>query len=391
MRFQKMPIKFLYIDDDETEKLQPLINELIHHSKGELEIVHTRVRPMQEIKCRFLDGGFHGLIIDQKLDAANEHGETVDYWGTSLAQNLRTEMIGDINVPSSPIVLLSNEDVYLKFYDLDESAHNLFDFTFCKKQVARDTDFAIKASKIITALAKAYIIARDEIPALRARNVKNEALLEPLLKWDSDIYEYTDKRFIDYVSSKSHDLHILVSLLLNTFVRSAGILVTEEMLATKLGVDVTASDDWQKLLLEFDAFTYKGVFSELKVRWWMSRIEDWWHENSDDSQVLRALVAEDRVEVIKNITGLESLVAIQPKYSNGKQSKKFWVNCIVSGTPLDPYDAIVANKPDLMPWEQVMYLDAQTTFDREHTPKYSVHPNYQRKVKPLYKRLTLDG
>ncbi|HGE6045646.1 TPA: hypothetical protein ACGGSH_003659, partial [Vibrio cholerae] len=97
-----MPIKYLYIDDDETSRIQPLIDELEYHSKGELKIIHTRVRPMQEIRCMFIDGKYDGLIIDQKLDAVNEYGDSVDYWGTSLAQNMRTEMIGDPSVPSSP-------------------------------------------------------------------------------------------------------------------------------------------------------------------------------------------------------------------------------------------------------------------------------------------------
>lgn len=382
-----MPIKYLYIDDDETIRIQPLIDELIYHSEGELEIEHTQVRPMQQIKCMFVDGGYDGLIIDQKLDAVNEHGERVDYWGTSLAQNLRTEMIGEPSVLSSPIVLLSNEDVYIRFFDSDESAHNLFDFTFSKSQVSRDDLFAAKASKIITELAKAYALARQNIPNLRKKEVNNQDLLEPLLLWNNDIYEYTDSRFVDYLASKAHDLHFLVSLLLNTFVRSAGLLVTEEMLATKLGVDIGGSEDWEPLLSKLEPYKYNGVFSNLKKRWWMSGIEDWWYEICE-SQALRALTAEERVDELKNKLGFINLVPISPKYTNGKQSNKFWVNCIVSGTPLDPYDAIVANKPDLMPWEQVIYLDPEITYNRKHVNKFSVHSDFQKKVIPLYKRLT---
>ncbi|HGE6045229.1 TPA: hypothetical protein ACGGSH_003221, partial [Vibrio cholerae] len=177
------------------------------------------------------------------------------------------------------------------------------------------------------------------------------------------------------------------SLLLNTFVRSAGILVTEEMLATKLGIDIKASGDWEPLLSKLEPCLYRGVFSTLKKRWWMSGIEDWWYEICH-SKTLRGLTADERVEILKSSLNLEDLKSITPKYSNGRQSKKFWVNCIVSGTPLDPYDAIVANKPDLMPWEQPIYLDPEVTFNRMHTPTFSVHSDYQTKVKPLYMRLT---
>ncbi|MCE7556356.1 hypothetical protein [Aliivibrio fischeri] len=385
-----MSIKFLYIDDDKTTDIQPFIDELIHFNELQLEIHHIQTRPMLDIKCQFLAGHYDGLIIDQKLDAANENDEIAGYWGTSLAQNFRTEMIGG-EVPNSPIVLLSNEEVFLKYYDADESAHNLFDFTFGKTRVSRCTDYARKASNIIIGLAQAYKVARDEVFPLVETESKPFNLFKPLLEWDNEAFEYTDKRFIEHIYSRSNDIHSLVSLILNTLVRSAGILVTEEMLATKLGIDTNNSTDWDTLKVVLEPYKYKGAFSNLKERWWMSRIEDWWYEKYDGDQVLRALTAVKRVEAIRLFTSLENLMPITPKYSNGKQSEKYWVNCMISGTPLDPYDAVVIRKPDLMPWEQLLYLDPQITYDRQHREKYSVHPDYQKKVKPLYKRLTDNG
>ncbi|WP_108944124.1 protein-PII uridylyltransferase [Shewanella halifaxensis] len=384
-----MPIRFLYVDDDKVEQLQPLIDEIIFYSEGMLEIEHIQVCSMQTVKCKFLDECFDGLIIDQKLDAANELNETVDYWGTSLAQNLRTEMIGG-GIPTSPIVLLSNEDVFVKYYNTDESAHNLFDFTLGKTKVSRNTKYAQQASRVIVALANAYQVAREQTLPLVDTGGKPFDLLEPLLKWDQSIFEYTDKRFVEYASSKSADVHTLVSLILNSLVRSAGILVTEEMLATKLGIDIQASADWNNLKLSLEPYKYVGAFSNLKDRWWMSRIEDWWYDNYEGSQVIRGLTANERVVAIKEITTLENLVAITPKYQNGKQSEKYWVNCIVSSTPLDPYDALIANKVDLKPWEELLYLDAETVFNREHSPDFTVHSDSQKKVKSLYRRLT-DG
>lgn len=384
-----MPIKFLYVDDDKTIELQSLIGELKFHSDGMLEIEHIQVCSMQKVKCKFLAGHFDGLIIDQKLDAANENGDTVDYWGTSLAQNLRTEMIGG-EIPTSPIVLLSNEDVFVKYYNIDESAHNLFDFTLGKTKVSRCTKYAQQASKVIVALANAYRVAREQTLPLVDQDTKPFDLLEPLLKWDRSIFEYVDKRFIEYAYSKSADVHTLVSLILNSLVRSAGMIVTEEMLATKLGIEIQASDDWKNLKLRLEPFKYSGAFSELKERWWMTRIEDWWQDNSGSCQVIRALNANERVEVIKQFTAFEHLVAITPKYKNGKQSEKYWVNCIVSGTPLDPFDALVASKVDLKSWEEFLYLDPETVFERRHLPDYTVHADYQRKVRSLYRRLT-DG
>lgn len=383
-----MLIKYLYIDDERKDDIHPLVQELEHFSDGKMQIEHIRVRSMKDITTKFVTESFDGLIIDQKLDAANEDGITFDYWGTSLAQNLRTDMIG-LSAPVSPIVLMSNEAIYVEFYDADESAHNLFDFTIKKGMVAECEEYASKVSKILYYLAEAYKIAREDVaPNIQSQDYKSFDLLEPLLKWDEATFQYTDKRFIESAISKSKDIHALISLILNSLVRSAGTLVSEDMLATKLGIDVKKSPDWGNLLASFDIAKYRGIFSNLKPRWWMSRIEDVWYEKYTKNQTLRALTAQERVDALKQIFNLDGLFPITPKYTNGLQSEKFWVNCIVTGTPLDPSDALIASKVDLQPWEQPLYLDPQTVNDRLHYPKYSVHPDYQNKVKVLYKRLT---
>ncbi|EPL9568805.1 hypothetical protein MMK73_000858 [Providencia rettgeri] len=378
--------KYLYIDDDSNSIIKPFKDELTSFDCN-LVIEHMQPTSMKKIINKFIEDRFDGLIIDQKLDAVNENKESVDYWGTSLAQNFRTEMIGKI-VPPSPIILLSNEDVYTKYFDTDESAQDLFDFTLSKRNVASDTIYAEKASKIIYSLAEAYSIARVSIPVDTIDSISTFDLLAPLLQWNEQIYKFTDARFLEYLKLKSHDIHTLVSLILNNFVRSAGILVTERMLATKLGIDIEHSNDWEKLKNKFISYKYNGVFSSIKDRWWMSRIEDWWFECCSGTEVLRALTATERVNAIKLFTSLENLEPIKSKYKNGMQSEKYWVNCIVSGTPLDPYDALPIIKLDQMQWEEQIYLDPEVVYNRGHKPKYSVHPDYQSKVKPLYRRLS---
>lgn len=386
-----MPTKYFYIDDDNFENLEELIDELEFHSDKQLDITHTRTKPMEAIARLFAEGGYDGLIIDQKLDAANEDGISAGYWGTSLAQNLRTEMT-ECNIPQAPIVLLSNETVYVQYFDKDENAHNLFDFTLGKTAVSTCDSFAYQASHILLGLAEAYRIALTEVRPRISTEENLEELLRPLLKWDDKAYRYCDKRFIEHIGAKKGDVHTVISLILNSLVRSCGILLTEKMLATRLGIDIESSSDWEDLKALLVEGAYKGVFSSIKERWWFSRIEDWWYENNIHSSVLRALTASERVEAIKAFTGLHNLVEITPKYTNGKQSEKFWVNCIVSDTPLDPADALLVSRPDLMPWEQPLYLDPQTTHDRKYDRnKYRVHIDHQKKVKPLYWRLTRSG
>ncbi|MCC3832058.1 protein-PII uridylyltransferase [Vibrio parahaemolyticus] len=386
-----MPIKYLYVDDDETEKLEELITELEFHAGGQLEITHTQTRPMKDIQKMFSEGGFDGLMIDQKLDAANENGVVAGYWGTSLAQDCRTEMIGNQMVVA-PIVLFSNEDVYVKYFDKDQSAHNLFDFTVGKTKVSKSECYAHQASHILIGLATSYKIAKEDVNPKIGSHAKIQEILEPLLNWNDSVYKYCDKRFVEYAESKLEDIHTLISLILHNLVRSAGILVTESMLATRLGVDINRSEGWEEFKTLLEDCKYKGVFSSLKDRWWFSSIEDWWYDNEINDLPLRGLTATQRVESIIEATGCSGLTPLVPKYTNGTQSEKYWVNCIVSDTPLDICDAILVSKPDLMSWEQPIYLDPQVTHDREYDrDKYPVHKDYQDKVIPLYERLTKDG
>lgn len=380
-----MRIRYLYVDDEQNRDIKPLITELEHFSYNCLSIEHIRVRSMKDIISKFSSEDFDGLIIDHKLDAVNEDGYSADYWGTSLAQNFRTEMIGGA-IKSAPIVLLSNEDVFVKYYDLDESAHNLFDYAVGKNKVAGCEVYAKKASRIILSLAKAYKIAREEVqPNVDIHQSDYLTLLEPILKWDSNIFEFTDKRFIEYAAAKSHDIHTLVSLILNNFVRSADILVTEDMLATRLGVDYFKSPGWNKLKEQLTEFKYSGVFSELKDRWWFSRIEDWWFTSFPGQKVMRALTATERVAILNDSLKLE-LKPISPKYTNGQQSEKFWVNCALSSIPLDPFDAIQAKSVDLKPWEQPIYLDVSVVYRREHVAKYSISQEDQKKIVPMFNK-----
>ncbi len=379
-----MPIRYLYIDDDTTNDLKPLIDQLKRASNGQLEIDHYRVMAMSAVRQLFSENNYDGLIVDQKLDAPNEKNENVDYYGTSLAQNFRTDMAAS-EITSSPIILLSNEKQFVKYYDPDESSHNLFDYVMKKDQLV-DNLFARKSTLLMTSLVDAYSIARQ----LKTDISEDVTLdyLAPLFQWNKQVSEFVDSRFVEYVKSKLSDPHALVNSIYSTLIRSAGSLVTEQMLATKLGINIENSSDWIKLIELFNEGKYQGIFSELKERWWFSSIEDWWEDICEGGSYLQGLTCEERVEIIKGSTGLNELSPIQIKYVDGDQSQKLWVNCIVSGTPLDPYDALRARDPLLKAWEQPKYLDIASVLKREAKDKgYLVHTEDQAKRNLLEVRL----
>ena len=133
----------------------------------------------------------------------------------------------------------------------------------------------LRVSKMLHSLIQAYE---------KARAVKkdigidlNEEELCRLFNCNTGQIDYMDTRFLDFIKSKGGDTHSLVASIYSSLIQSAGMLVTEEMLQTKLGVNKN-SLDWDSVKQRLDAYKYNGPFCDLKDRWWFSGVEDWWDE-----------------------------------------------------------------------------------------------------------------
>ncbi|ELY4127976.1 hypothetical protein SMY53_003141 [Cronobacter malonaticus] len=378
-----MPIKYLYIDDERTEVLQPLINQISGHNVNGLEVHHKQVYPtFADVVSELKNNEYNGLIIDQKLSAISDQGIKADYYGTTLAQQLRTEMaVG--NILPIPMVLLSNENVIVESYIPDDSSNDLFDFVIKKHEIAQE-EKRLRVSKMLHSLIQAYE---------KARAVKkdigidlNEEELCRLFNCNTGQIDYMDTRFLDFIKSKGGDTHSLVASIYSSLIQSAGMLVTEEMLQTKLGVNKNSSD-WDSVKQRLDAYKYNGPFCDLKDRWWFSGVEDWWDELYPEN-VLQNLTVKERVGVLIEKLSLSHLNPIELSYSDGQQSEYLWVNCVLSGVALDPYDALRVRDPEAKVWEQPKYIDLRAFLndDDEH-PHYKIHIDDKDKVKKLLARL----
>jgi len=384
-----MPINYLYIDDERTETLQSLIDCLENESEDKLKIKHKQVMNSIKAIVNFIKAGidestpFSGVIIDQDLKAESDDGNKADYFGTTLAQHLRTEMALS-NIDSMPLVLLSNEDVIVESFEPDDASKNLFDYVVKKKEVVKPATRE-RVVRMLLSLVSAYSLARDCKKPLGSDLVIDE--IQILLNCNTQMLEYTDNRFIDFLSSKASDPHALVGSIYSTLVQSAGTLLTEGMLKTKLGVSC-CSRSWDTVKQQFEEYRYFGPFNELKARWWLAGIEDWWFKIHPDD-VLQSLTCEERVSILREKLKLPDLTPIVTRYQNGDQSMHLWVNCVVSGHPLDPYDALRVRDPDAKVWEQPKYLDLLTHLNGK-ADKYVIHADDKKKVKRLIARLKPD-
>jgi hypothetical protein len=373
-----MPTKYLYIDDDRYETVRAYINTLEAQSEEKFKIHHRQVMNIKDVVNLIREEGFKGVIIDQQLTAESDDNLKVDYFGTTLAQHLRTVMaIGEIAV--MPLILLSNEERIVESFTPDDSSHDLFDYVIKKNKLA-DRGIPKKAAESLNELIHAYKLA-NEVHNKNGEDLHDNSIMT-ILGIDEAKFEQVDKRFIDFIKAKSHDTHAVVSAIYSTLVRSAGMLVTEKMLLTRLGIDQSTSADWENLKPRFDNCLYKGIFST-KKRWWFSSIEDWWFSISPENPILQSLDVNERVEILKQKTNLMGLKPITLSYK-GNQSSHLWINCVATDVPLDPYDALRARDPDLKPWEQPKYLDLLAVLEGK-TGKYSVH------IEDRTKRLTLKA
>ncbi|MBD0786381.1 protein-PII uridylyltransferase [Vibrio sp. Y2-5] len=381
-----MPINYLYIDDEESKTLQLLIESIEFESQDKIKIQHTQVMESMKALVGYIqeqEGKFQGLIIDQDLKAESSEGHKADYFGTALAQQLRTEM-AVTNLNSMPIVLLSNEEVIVESFLPDDASKNLFDFVIKKKEIAIP-EIKARVSKMLIALVEAYNLARGYRKPLGVDLDKVE--VQGLLQCNSVVFKFVDSRFIDFLSSKASDPHALVGSIYSSLIQSAGILVTEVMLKTKLGVS-NDSEGWEVLKKEFEPYLYLGPFSGLKERWWFAGIDNWWFDIHEED-VLQSLTCEERVAILIEHFGISGLEPIATRYPNGDQSMNLWVNCVVSGVPLDPYDALRVRDSDSKIWEQPKYIDLITYLNGE-TDKYVIHADDKKKIRNLLKRLNPD-
>ncbi|EML1874676.1 TPA: hypothetical protein KEX07_003070 [Proteus mirabilis] len=364
-------INLLYIDDDQPQQVQGLIEAITSKSSFELNINHKPPTKMSEIATE-LRQAYDGIIIDQKLDNFVEGVEPVDYFGAALAQNLRTLMAGKAdNISYKPIILLSLESLLIEYYNPDSSSHDLFDLVLSKSILEKPEQLEKKV-QLIRSIVNAY------------KRAHSEDSLYQLLSLSND-YSGLDKRFEVYLSQYREDIHKRVTSIHSTLLRSSGMLVSEITLATRLGINIIESPDWHQIIGHLEDFKYRGIFSDYYKRWWWMDVELWINEKLN-CPIIKGLTSDKRVKIIKEKLGLEQLAPIQSIHSG--QSTKFWVNCIISKEPLDTIDALRVSSMELKPWENDKYLSIETVLNRR-AEKYKIHPEDRTKLERIRARFKL--
>lgn len=357
-------IEYLCIDDQQDATIDPLLDRLAE--SGEVNFI--RQTPigfddqLNAIAQRAASSqGRFGLLLDLRLDVdADVDGNRVAYRGPALAQELRTRM-AEGNLPSFPIVLWSVNTKFKQSYFSDESSHDLFDAVFGKDDEV--TGQSLEVSRKLASLVRGYhglqgVTAADALVRLGLGG-----------EGESPLY----MQFVaQYKLVAKQATHEIAHFLMNELVGIEGLLVTEDMLAARLGIDIQASDEHWKNAKDCLKFTkYSGPFADGWDRWWWYGVEDWWENLSEGQLDLRRATAEERVSFINNSLGV-SLVPADP--IEATYSTKFSTLCIALNRPLDPVDGFRVVSRSTLPWQETKYVSVYAALERIERSRWRLDP-----------------
>jgi len=356
---------FLIIDDEEERRIYGYAESLKRvDPRIQIQVFKPSAFEEQLEKLK-RNGERFGLILDNKLDERppTPNSKPRSYRGLTVAQEIRTRATGEAVWLdwTYPIVMLSMQAYINNFYAPDLTGHDLFDAIYAKENVARN---ATQMARELVSLVDGYIKLRQ----VRAEATAPESRLGALLGENIGL-KRLDPRIQATLTGSKHPCHVDAQFILNMMIHRPGPLISEPLLAARLGVDRAQSQDWAVLCDKLEFCRYKGVFYEGWERWWARELEHWWRQRPSRPPALRMLAAEERVQILQKELGLRSLVAakpLQPSYET-----RYWTICSETEQPLDQADAVRIAEPEPEPWQEHRYLSLGTALNG--LSKFEIH------------------
>jgi hypothetical protein len=367
-----MGYNYLYIDDNKKEEADGVIAGLslyntlqidFENPLGEWELERNRIESDQFKK-------YDGLILDLNLEENKnpDNHKLSRYKGSTLAQEIRN-LSKSGKIKETPIILLSATKNLNSLFD--DTNKDLFDLIISKESLTGKQEFVFNIRKL-EAIAQAYSIL------FSVRNV-NEILFSNL--------ENEDIRFVSEVEHQlTKPSHSISNFFIKDILDKNGVLISEDILFARLGVDLKNSlkEDISKLYDFFSPSLYKGIFSKGWSKWWMSKIEKQW-ESIAENKALRSLDAEQRVSILNEKLQLKLKVS---ELDAKAKSSKFWTICKGSGKSIDNVDGLlVARQEKTYPWQDKVYISFEEALKPTNKDAWiDITENEKIKLQMLKKR-----
>ncbi len=354
-----MPYKVLYIDDETSELRQTYADGL--SSLGIIEIKTDFPTKFEKLIAELIgkQNSFDALILDLKMDGNQQGERTAAYTAPSLATGIRSKCFSDNGFKKEfPIFLISSSEKLKKYYDPDTASHDLFDYTFTKISIGKD---GAQYEKLIDSITDAY-------------NTIHEGKTDFTKILGIPTVDQIDDRIFTtrFLNGEGTSVSEISQYIFNEIIMKSGILIDDNILTARLGINLQESEDWEKLLKLLTDVEYSGVFSNSLKRWWANDVLSWWNQNFNNIPLIR-LNASERVKLIKKKFNFDNLIEAQPIVKT--TSTKFWTVCQAYQLPLDPKDGFLVDGNQLHPWQDKRYLSLESILEREAKEKgLTIHP-----------------
>lgn len=366
---------YLYIDDTELTVIEGISNGL--KRSRVIDVIPENPKPWQDQVSSIVEriDKFDGILLDWRLTEELRRSDSnqefsIKYSAEALAQEIRflfSDKEKKILGKDIPIVLCSGNEGFLEYYLKDETGHDLFDEVYEKIGFTENHDCIVYQ---LNALADAYKI-------LQTSETSCQGVLNTPVNIELDV------RLTSEVDSLLEDKipHGFVRFILNEVIKKPGVLIDEDTLAARLGVDRNESGEWERLLAEriSPIFKYNGILSGGWNRWWSEGFLNWWSEEIDLTHP-QLFHAQKRVDLIIAKTGLTNLSAAK-KIKHCKSSE-FWSVCEGTKQPIDPSEGLLVNSGNLYPWQEEKYVSLFALLDRRVEPSI-LNPLERTKFKYL--------
>lgn len=328
-----MPLKFLYIDDESEKTSAGLITNL--NDKETIEFKIEQPQTWNKQKYALIDNGglneYDGLLLDFKLQFSDDKDSEVKYSGAELAQSIRNGVKAG-SIRDIPIFLCSTEDFYISYFD--RTSKDLFDKKYQKEKTLNTEQTKLE----LNSFANAYSQIR--------KSKETETIINKRKDEDGDI------QILDTELQCLDTPHEIIYLLYNYFIQHSGLLIDEDLLAIRLGINTNASKGWVTLKEKvLDTFKYSGLLHDSYPRWWQFEVNNWWKKTFGKS--LSITTAEDRATLLSKQFDLELLPLTLPEH---QQYTTFWYKCRLSNTPLDSTDGLRTIEMPRYAWQDPTYI-----------------------------------
>lgn len=354
--------RFLYIDDENEKTEQSILNGF--NDPGIIEAIRFPLGDFKEFGLLkgellrlFERKEFDGIIIDLRLDGEGQ--DRTLFNATAITSELRS-VAARKEIISFPIVVCSSYDKMLKTYDADRTSHDLFDYKIYKANTDRDW---VKTCNKLKSLAEGY-------NQIQSQKVKLENIL------GIANFANLDNRIIDLLYGLENIPYNYVFFVLKELFHQINPLINERILAARLGIDLTKTpkETWEQLSITIlKEVKFTGLLSDGWKRWWADGLVDWFYNISGEK--LAFLNAEKRVEILKNITGLNELVVAIPLELC--TSSEFWSICEGYKKPIDPLESFkIHTSADLKSWQESKVISLIAILEREGFVDRGLKPHH---------------